>query len=137
MAGILGSVPRIQCMARPEFTVSVIARYLPEQSAPEQQAYAFSYSVTIVNSGDIAAQLIGRHWLITDASGATQEVRGLGVVGHQPLLQPGEQFEYQSWARIAAPRGQMRGSYFCMSAEAQAFEAVIPAFELSQHSALH
>jgi ApaG protein len=124
-------------MARPEFTVSVIARYLPEQSAPEQQAYAFSYSVTIVNSGDVPAQLIGRHWLITDASGARQEVRGLGVLGQQPLLQPGEQFEYQSWARIAAPRGQMQGSYYCMSAEAQAFEATIPTFELSQHSALH
>ncbi|MBA3625511.1 MAG: ApaG domain, partial [Methylibium sp.] len=80
-------------MARPEFTVSVIARYLPEQSAPDQQAYAFAYSVTIVNSGDVAAQLIGRRWLIHDATGVTQEVRGLGVVGHQPLLKPGEQFE--------------------------------------------
>ena len=124
-------------MARPQFTVSVIARYLPEQSAPDQQAYAFAYSVTIVNSGDIAAQLIGRHWLIHDATGVTQEVRGLGVVGHQPLLEPGEQFEYQSWARIKAPRGRMQGTYFCMSAEAQAFEAEIAPFELSQQSALH
>ena len=124
-------------MAHPEFTVSVVARYLPEQSAPEQQAYAFGYTVTIVNSGDVAAQLIGRHWVITDASGATQEVRGLGVIGHQPLLQPGEQFEYQSWARLQAPRGRMRGTYFCMSAEARAFDAEIAAFELSQQSALH
>ena len=124
-------------MSRPEFTVSVTARYLPEQSAPEQQAYAFSYSVVIVNSGDVAAQLIGRHWAITDAQGGKQDVRGLGVVGHQPLLQPGEKFEYQSWARIATPRGQMQGRYFCMSSEADAFEAVIAPFELSQVSALH
>ena len=124
-------------MARPEFTVSVVARYLPEQSAPEQQAYAFAYTVSIVNSGDIAAQLIGRHWLISDASGAKQEVRGLAVVGHQPLLQPGEQFEYQSWARIASPRGRMNGSYYCMTEDAESFETDIPAFELSQQSALH
>jgi ApaG protein len=124
-------------MARPEFTVRVVARYLPEQSAPEQHAYAFAYSVTIVNTGDVPAQLIGRHWLISDASGATQQVRGLGVIGHQPLLQPGEQFEYQSWARIAAPRGQMSGTYFCMTDAAEAFEAAIPAFELSQQASLH
>ncbi len=124
-------------MARPEFTVSVVARYLPEQSAPEQQAYAFAYSVTIVNTGDVTAQLIGRHWLISDASGTTQQVRGLGVIGQQPLLRPGEQFEYQSWARIAAPRGRMQGSYYCMTDEAQPFEAEIAPFELSQQSALH
>ena len=124
-------------MSRPEFTVSVVARYLPEQSAPEQQAYAFSYSVTVVNTGDVPAQLIGRHWLIDDSGGPTQEVRGLGAVGHQPLLQPGERFEYQSWARISSPRGQMRGTYFCMTSEAEAFEAVIAPFELSQASALH
>lgn len=127
----------MQRMARPEFTVSVVARYLPEQSAPEQQAYAFAYTVSIVNTGDIAAQLIGRHWQIQDASGTQQEVRGLAVVGHQPLLQPGENFEYQSWVRIAAPRGQMRGSFFCMTAEALPFEASIAPFELSQQSALH
>jgi ApaG protein len=124
-------------MSRPEFTVSVVARYLPEQSAPDQRAYAFAYSVTVVNTGDIAAQLIGRHWVITDAQGGRQEVRGLGVVGNQPLLQPGEQFAYQSWTRIATPRGQMRGAYFCMTSEAQAFEAAIVPFELSQVSALH
>ncbi len=124
-------------MARPEFTVTVVARYLPEQSSPDQQAYAFAYSVTIVNTGDVAAQLVARRWLISDASGATQEVRGLGVIGQQPLLKPGEQFEYQSWARIAAPRGRMQGSYYCMTEDAEPFEAEIPAFELSQQSALH
>ena len=124
-------------MARPEFTVTVVARYLPEQSSPDQQAYAFAYSVTVVNTGDVAAQLVARRWLISDASGTTQEVRGLGVIGQQPLLKPGEQFEYQSWARIAAPRGRMQGSYYCMTEDAEPFEAEIPAFELSQQSALH
>jgi ApaG protein len=124
-------------MAKPEFTVSVVARYLPEQSDPDQQAYAFAYHVTIVNTGDVAAQLVGRRWVITDAAGGAQEVRGLGVVGHQPLLQPGEQFAYQSWARLAAPRGSMQGSYYCMTQEAEAFEAPIAAFELSQQSVLH
>jgi ApaG protein len=124
-------------MARPEFTVTVVARYLPEQSSPDQQAYAFAYSVTIVNTGDVAAQLVARRWLISDASGTTQEVRGLGVIGQQPLLKPGEQFEYQSWARIAAPRGRMQGSYYCMTEDAEGFEADIPEFELSQQSALH
>lgn len=124
-------------MARHEFTVSVVARYLPEQSAPEQRAWAFAYHVTVVNTGDQAAQLVARHWLIEDASGGVQEVRGLGVVGAQPLLQPGEQFEYQSWTRLAAPRGTMRGSYFCITDDAHWFEAAIPPFELSQQSALH
>jgi ApaG protein len=124
-------------MARPEFTVTVVARYLPEQSAPEQQAYAFAYSVTIVNTGDVAAQLVARRWLISDANGTRQEVRGLGVVGQQPLLRPGEHYAYQSWARIGAPRGRMQGSYHCVTEEAEAFEAEIPAFELSQQSALH
>lgn len=124
-------------MARPEFTVRVAARYLPEQSAPDQQAYAFAYSVTIVNTGDVTAQLIGREWHISDASGKTQEVRGLGVIGQQPLLRPGEQFEYESWARIAAPRGHMQGRYHCVTDQAEPFEATIPPFELSQQAALH
>jgi ApaG protein len=123
-------------MANPRFIVQVVARYLPEQSNPTQ-AYAFAYTVTIRNTGDIAAQLIARRWLISDASGATQEVRGLGVVGHQPLLQPDEQFEYTSWTRIAAPRGQMQGSYFCMTEDARNFEATIEPFELSMAQALH
>jgi ApaG protein len=124
-------------MSSPRFSCQVAPRYLPEQSNPQAQAYAFAYTVTIRNTGDVAAQLIGRHWLISDASGATQEVRGLGVVGHQPLLQPGEQFEYTSWTRIAAPRGRMQGTYFCMTEDAHLFEAPIEAFELSMAQALH
>jgi ApaG protein len=124
-------------MSSPRFSCQAAPRYLPEQSNPQAQAYAFAYTVTIRNTGDVAAQLIGRHWLISDASGATQEVRGLGVVGHQPLLQPGEQFEYTSWTRIAAPRGRMQGTYFCMTEDAHPFEAPIEAFELSMAQALH
>jgi ApaG protein len=124
-------------MASPEFTCDVLARYLPEQSDPAAPIYAFAYTVTIRNTGDVPAQLIGRHWIIRDTSGAMQEVRGLGVIGHQPLLQPGEQFEYTSWTRIAAPRGEMRGTYFCMSETAEAFEVPIAAFELSMAQALH
>jgi ApaG protein len=124
-------------MARPEFTCEVATRFLPEQSTPEQQSYAFAYTVTIRNTGDVPAQLIGRHWRITDAAGKTQEVRGLGVVGHQPLLQPGEQFEYTSWTRLAGPRGSMQGTYFCMTDAAEAFEAPIAPFELSLGKSLH
>ena len=124
-------------MSSPQFSCQVVPRYLPEQSDPRTQAYAFAYTVTIRNTGDVAAQLIARHWVISDASGATQEVRGLGVVGHQPLLQPGEQFEYTSWTRIAAPRGRMQGTYFCITEDARHFEAPIEPFELSMAQALH
>lgn len=124
-------------MSSPRFSCQVAPRYLPEQSNPQAQAYAFAYTVTIRNTGDVAAQLIGRHWLISDASGATQEVRGLGVVGHQPLLQPGEQFEYTSWTRIATPRGRMQGRYVCITEDAQLFEVPIEPFELSMAQALH
>jgi ApaG protein len=123
-------------MPKPEFTCTVATRFLPEQSQVEQQVYAYAYTVTIRNSGDIAAQLIGRHWRI-NSSGEVQEVRGLGVVGHQPLLQPGEQFEYTSWTRIEGPRGSMQGTYFCITEDAEWFEAPIAPFELSMGQALH
>ena len=86
---------------------------------------------------EVTAQLIGRHWVITDAAGAQEEVRGLAVVGHQPLLKPGERFEYTSWTRIATPHGTMRGSYFCMTEDARPFEAPIGEFGLTLPSALH
>ena len=124
-------------MPSPQFSCVVATRYLPEQSDPARQTYAFAYTITVRNTGDIAAQLIARNWVIGDASGATQEVRGLGVVGHQPLLQPGEQFEYTSWTRIAAPRGRMQGTYFCITEDAHWFETPIEAFELSMAQALH
>jgi ApaG protein len=117
-------------MAKPEFTCSVAVRELPEQTAPDRDQYAFAYTVTIVNTGPITAQLIGRHWVITDERGRSEEVRGLGVVGHQPLLKPGERFEYTSWTRIATPAGSMRGTYFCMTEDAVAFDAPIAEFRL-------
>lgn len=124
-------------MPKPHFTCTVTPAYLAEQSDATQGIYAFSYTVTVVNSGDVAAQLIARHWVITDGAGHTEEVRGLGVVGQQPLLQPGQRFEYTSWTRLATPRGRMKGTYFCMTDDARPFEAPIAEFELSQARALH
>lgn len=124
-------------MPRPEFTCQVVVRPLPEQSDPSADRYAFAYTITIRNTGDVTAQLIARHWVITDAEGQTQEVRGLAVVGHQPLLKPGESFEYTSWTHIATPHGTMRGSFFCMTDEAQPFDAPVPEFGLTTASHLH
>jgi ApaG protein len=124
-------------MAHPEFTCSVAVRALPEQSQADADQYAFAYTVSIRNTGDTTAQLIARHWVIADAHGHTEEVRGLAVVGHQPLLKPGEHFEYTSWTRIATPNGTMRGTFFCMSEDARPFDAPIPEFGLTLASALH
>lgn len=124
-------------MARPEFTTSVIVGHLAEQSDVQAGQYAFAYTVTIRNSGDVTAQLIARHWIVTDADGHVDEVRGLAVVGHQPVLKPGESFEYTSWTRLATPHGTMRGTFFCMTETAQPFEAPIGEFGLTLASALH
>ncbi len=124
-------------MSRPELHCSVIARHVPEQSRPDAGVYAFSYAVTIHNRGDVAAQVIARHWIITDATGSVDEVRGLGVVGHQPLLQPGEKFEYTSGARLATPTGSMRGHYVCVTDDARVFEAPIAEFMLAVTASLH
>jgi ApaG protein len=127
----------MRAMARPEFTCSVVTRPLPEQSDPEAGQHAFAYTVTIQNSGDVTAQLIARHWIIIDAQGRIDEVRGLAVVGHQPLLKPGESFEYTSWTRLATPHGTMHGTFFCMTEDAQPFDAPIGEFGLTTSSALH
>ncbi len=124
-------------MAHPEFTCSVSVQHLPAQSDPKQQLYAFAYTVTIRNTGDIMAQLVARHWIITDAEDHRQEVRGLAVVGHQPVLKPGEHFEYTSWTRIATPHGTMRGTFLCMTDDAEPFDAPVPEFALTLASALH
>ena len=124
-------------MPRPQFTCQVAVQYLAEQSQPQADAYAFSYTVTIENTGDVTAQLVARHWVIVDAAGHTQEVRGLAVVGHQPMLKPGERFEYTSWTRIATPQGTMRGTFFCMTEQAHPFDAPVPEFMLAVPSALH
>jgi ApaG protein len=127
----------MRCMAKPEFTCEVRVQYLPEQSNPPDGPFGFAYTVVIRNSGSVTAQLIARHWIITDATGHTEEVRGLAVVGHQPLLKPGESFEYTSWVRIATPHGQMRGTYLCMTEDAHPFDAPVPAFELVFPGLLH
>ena len=124
-------------MAQPEFTCTVAVRHLAEQSDPAAQQHAFAYTVTIRNSGDVTAQLVARHWVITDANNHVEEVRGLAVVGHQPVLKPGESFDYTSWTRIATPQGTMRGTFFCMTEDARPFDAPVPEFGLTQASALH
>ena len=130
-------MPRMRRMSLAKFSCSVQPRYLEEQSNPAAHEYAFAYTVTIVNAGDVAAQLIGRRWLITDATGKEEEVRGLGVVGQQPFLRPGERFEYTSWTRLDTPHGVMEGTYYCMTEDARAFEAPIDAFVLGRAQSLH
>lgn len=120
-----------------EFTVSVKTQYLAEQSNPDRSNYVFAYTITIRNTGRVAAQLISRHWVIVDANNNVEEVRGLGVVGHQPLLQPGEQFEYTSGTALATPQGTMRGAYFCVAEDGEQFEAKIPEFVLTLPRTLH
>ena len=117
-------------MSRPEFSCSVSVQYLPEQSQPPEGPFAFAYTVTIRNSGDTTAQLIARHWVVIDAEGKREDVRGLALLGQQPLLKPGEQFEYTSWTRIPTPQGQMRGTFFCMTEDAHPFEAAVAEFAL-------
>ena len=117
--------------------VRVQTQYLPEQSQPEAGRHVFSYAITIANSGTVAAQLISRHWLITDADGLVQEVRGLGVVGQQPLLNPGQSFDYASGCVLATPVGTMKGSYQMTAEDGVQFEASIPEFVLSMPRTLH
>jgi len=118
-------------------SVSVNTAYLAEQSDPASERYVFAYTVTIANTGTVAAQLISRHWVITDAENVTQEVKGLGVVGEQPLLRPGESFEYTSGTAMATPVGTMKGSYQMVAEDGNKFDAEIPVFTLSMPRVLH
>ena len=117
--------------------VSAATQYLAEQSDEAAGRYVFAYTITLRNTGTIAAQLISRHWIITDAQGLVQEVRGLGVVGAQPLLEPGHSFEYTSGAAIATDVGTMKGSYQMLAADGTRFETPIPEFTLSVPRVLH
>ncbi|MDO9074222.1 MAG: Co2+/Mg2+ efflux protein ApaG [Rubrivivax sp.] len=124
-------------MSKPEFTCEVRVQYLPEQSQPPEGPYAFAYTVNIRNTGSVTAQLVARHWVVTNADGQREDVRGLAVVGHQPVLKPGEQFEYTSWTRLDTAQGTMRGTFFCMTEDAHAFDAQVPEFALVYPGALH
>lgn len=120
-----------------EFTVSVVPTFVGSQSDGSQEHYVFSYTVTIRNTGTVTAQLISRHWVITDANEQVQEVRGLGVVGAQPLLKPGEQFEYTSGTVLATSVGSMRGSYQMTAEDGTQFATEIATFPLSVPRVLH
>ena len=123
----------------PQYQIEVhpVPHFIAEQSNPEEGRYVFAYTITIRNVGTLPAQLISRHWLITDANEAVQEVRGLGVVGHQPLLQPGESFEYTSGCSLPTPVGTMNGSYQMVSEDGTNFDADIPEFVLATPNMLH
>jgi ApaG protein len=115
--------------------IDVQPQYLPEQSDPEEGVYSFAYTIKIRNEGDVPAQLISRSWNVNDANGHTDKVRGLGVIGQQPLLQPGETFEYTSGTRLRTPTGTMHGSYFFVTESGERFDVDIPMFVLDALSA--
>ena len=120
-----------------ECTVTAEPAFVADQSSVEDNRYAFSYTMTIINTGTVAAQLISRHWIITEADGEQKEVSGLGVVGAQPLLKPNESFTYTSGAVINTPLGEMRGTYQMVAEDGTKFDAVIAPFVLSMPRVLH
>lgn len=120
-----------------QISVSVDTAYLAEQSDPAADRYVFAYTITIANTGTVAAQLISRHWIITDAENVVQEVKGLGVVGEQPLLNPGEHFEYTSGTALATPVGTMHGTYQMVAEDGNKFDAEIAVFTLAMPRVLH
>jgi ApaG protein len=122
---------------RYEITVKARSTYVPEQSDEDGGRFVFAYTITITNSGTVPARLISRHWIITDSDSHVQEVRGMGVVGEQPMLQPDESFEYTSGTAIATPVGTMRGTYQMVAEDGTAFDAPIPEFTLSIPRVLH
>ena len=120
-----------------EIEVTVETQYLPDQSDPGEERYFFSYRIHITNVGTVAAQLVSRHWIITDAEGKVEEVRGLGVVGNQPLLKPGESFEYTSGCPLPTPVGTMKGTYQMVAEDGTRFDAPISEFVLAMPRTLH
>jgi ApaG protein len=123
--------------AKYSISVAVKSAYLAEKSDPSRNQYVFAYTIRITNAGTVAAQLVGRHWVITDADHRVQEVKGLGVIGQQPRLAPGESFEYTSGTSLATAVGTMHGSYQMVADDGRAFEAPIPSFTLSVPRVLH
>jgi ApaG protein len=122
-------------MSKYQFRVEVTPRYLPQQSDPAQGLYVFSYTISITNIGEVGAQLISRTWNVNDANGHTERIKGLGVIGLQPLLQPGQVFEYTSGTRLRTPTGTMHGSFFCVAEDGEKFDTDIPMFVLDALSA--
>ena len=120
-----------------DITVTVKTTHIPGQSDEANNRYVFAYTVTIVNSGSVAARLVSRHWIVTDAENRAQEIRGLGVVGEQPLLKPQQSYEYTSATAIPTPVGTMRGSYQMVAEDGTAFDAPIPEFTLTAPRVLH
>ncbi len=120
-----------------DIRIQVATRYVNEQSEPELDRYVFAYTITISNYGAVAAKLISRHWIITDANGKVQEVNGDGVVGEQPHLQPGEEFQYSSGAVLGTPVGSMQGMYRMETDDGVNFDAPIAAFTLAVPGLLH
>jgi len=122
-----------------KYSVEVTAHstYLPDQSDEEDERYVFAYTIRITNVGDVPAQLVSRHWIITDADNQVQEVRGMGVVGEQPMLKPGDTFEYSSGSSIPTAVGTMRGTYQMLAEDGTRFEAAIPEYALSVPRVLH
>ena len=120
-----------------DITIVPKATYVEDQSDPSKDQYVFAYTITISNTGNIPAQLISRHWIITDANGKVLEVKGLGVVGQQPLLKPGESFEYTSGTHLETAVGTMHGTYQMIAEDGQQFDAPIPSFTLSVPRVLH
>lgn len=124
-------------MNQHEFSVKVRVRFVAEQSDPAADLYLFAYTIRVENTGAVAAQLLSRHWVITDGNGKVEEVRGPGVVGEQPRLAPGESFEYTSGCPLNTPYGTMKGSYQCMGADGVAFDVPIAEFVLTVPRVLH
>jgi len=120
-----------------QIDVQVQTLYLEEESNPEESRYVFAYTITMTNSGDIAAKLISRHWIVTDANNKVQEIRGEGVVGAQPHIRPGESFRYTSATMIETPVGCMQGSYQMVADDGHSFDAPIAVFNLSTPNILH
>lgn len=120
-----------------QIEVNVNTHYMSNQSDPENAQYVFSYTITIQNTGTQAAKLKSRHWIITDANGHVQEVRGEGVVGEQPLLRAGDAYQYSSGAMLETPVGSMQGSYQMVGADGTSFDATIPIFTLSTPNSLN
>jgi ApaG protein len=122
---------------RYEITVAPKVTFLSEQSDPDKNHFVFAYTITVTNTGEVTAQLVSRHWIITDADHRVQEVKGQGVVGKQPVLRPGESFEYTSGTSLPTAVGTMRGSYHMVAEDGAAFEVPIPSFTLSIPRTLH